>query len=138
TFLPEYYLTGIQTEFMERDLSPITTSIGGVPHGRYTKPAAAAAPPQVWITETNIDPTGAGPLTVADKRHLQAKAALRTLSAFVNKGVSAVYFYAATGDTFGMVDTSAPGGGETLTSIQRFMSAFSGPPTVAERRALDV
>jgi hypothetical protein len=135
-FFPEYYLSGLQTEFMERDLSPITTTIGAVPHGRDTKPAGAGTPPEVWITETNIDPTGAGPLTAADKRHLQAKAALRILSSFVNKGVSALYFYAVTNGDFAMLDPTAPGGGETLTAIKRFMSAFAGPDTIAVRRAL--
>ena len=137
-FFPEYYLSALQTEFMERDLSPITTTIGGVPHGRQTRPTAAAKPPDVWITETNIDPTGAGPLTAADKRHLQAKAALRTLSAFVNKGVSRVYFYAAAGQLFGMIDPTAPGGGETMVAIRRFMRAFRGPATIRLHRRLEL
>jgi hypothetical protein len=130
-FFPEYYLSGIQTEFMERDLSPITTTFGGVAHGRN-------AAPQVWITETNIDPTGAGPLTAADKRHLQAKAALRTLSAFVNKGVSALDFYAVTNGDFAMVDPSAPGGGETMTAIKRFTQGFSGPNAIGTPRSLSL
>jgi hypothetical protein len=137
-FFPEYYLSALQTEFMERDLSPITTTIGDVPHGRETRPTATAKPPAVWITETNIDPTGAGLLTAADKRHLQAKAALRTLSAFVNKGVSAVYFYAATGQLFGMIDPTVSGGGETMTAIKRFMRAFRGPATIRLRRKLEL
>ncbi len=54
-------MTAIQTEFMERDISPITTMISGVPHGRYTKPPGASTPPQVWITETNFDLSSAPP-----------------------------------------------------------------------------
>ncbi|MGH2872917.1 MAG: hypothetical protein ACRDL5_10720, partial [Solirubrobacteraceae bacterium] len=135
---PEYYLSGLQTEFMERDLSPITTTIGGVPHGRDVAPPGQSTPPQVWITETNIDPTGSGLTNPADLANLQAKAALRTLAAFVNKGVSRVYFYAATGSPFGMIDPGAPGGGETMTAIGRFMTAFAGPDTIATRRSLSL
>jgi hypothetical protein len=73
---------------------------------------------------------------MADRRHLQAKAALRTLSAFVNKGVSALYFYAAAGADFGMVDPTAADGGETIASIRRFMRVFRGPATIGVRRRL--
>jgi hypothetical protein len=137
-FFPEYFLSGIQTEFMERDLSPITTRIGGVAHGRYTMPSGNTLPPQTWITETNIDPTGAGPLTTADKWHLQAKATLRNLAAFVNKGVSAIYFYAASDGQFTMIDSSQPGGGPTMAAVKAFTQAMVGPLTIATRRSLSL
>ena len=137
-FFPEYYLTAIQTEFMERDLSPFTEVFNGAAHGRFTAPPGDATPPQVWITETNINASEAGGLTAADERHLQAKAALRTLSAFVNKGVSALYFYAAMGGEFGMVEGSAPGGGETMTAIRRFTHAFGEGGPIAEPRSLSL
>jgi hypothetical protein len=137
-FFPEYYLTAIQTEFMERDISPFTELFNGAAHGRFTAPPGSSTPPQVWVTETNIDPAEAGGLTAADERHLQAKAALRTLSAFVNKGVTALYFYAATGGEFGMVEASAPGGGETMTAIRRFTQAFAGPGAIGEPRELSL
>lgn len=41
-FLPEYFLTAIQTETMVRDLAPRTTSIFGVSHGRAPAPGAPA------------------------------------------------------------------------------------------------
>ncbi len=135
-FFPEYYLSALQTEFMERDLSPIPTRIGGVIHGRYSRPRGASRAPQIWITETNIDPAGAGPLTTADMWHLQAKAAMRTLSAFVNKGVTAIDFFAVAHLRFTMVDLTEPGGGETMTSIRRFTRAFAGPNVIATRRSL--
>jgi hypothetical protein len=135
-FLPEYYLTAVQTEFMERDLSPFTEFFNGAAHGRFTAPPGSSTPPQVWITETNIDPAEAGGLTAADERHLQAKAALRTLSAFVNKGVTALYFYAATGGEFGMIEGAAPGGGETMNAIRRFTQAFPGGGAFGEPRQL--
>ena len=133
---PEYYLSAIQTESMVRDLSPITTMIGNVPHGRNTMPQGADKPPQIWITETNVDPSASGLATAADKRHLQAKSTLRALAAFVNKGVSALDFYAVADGDFAMVDPSAPGGGETMTGVKRFTAAFAGPATVGQRRSL--
>ena len=45
-FFPEYWLSGLQTETLIRDLSPVTTYVYGTPHGRHTAPArrrAAAA-----------------------------------------------------------------------------------------------
>jgi hypothetical protein len=136
SFFPEYYLSGIQTESLIRDLSPITTDIYGIPHGRYTKPAAGGAPPQIWVTETNIVPGGSGVDTAADKRHLQAKAALRTLTSFVNKGVSALYFYAVGDNDFSMVDPAASGGGETMLAIRRLIASMSGPGGGSGARSL--
>ena len=43
-YFPEYFLTGIQTETTIRDISPITTSVYGTPHGRYTHPVGGSAP----------------------------------------------------------------------------------------------
>src|SRR3954447_1546245 len=135
---PEYFLSGIQTEYMERDLSPITTKIGNVPHGRNTVPPGGTTPLQTWITETNIDPSGSGLPTAADKRHMQAKSTLRALSAFLNKGVSALYFYAVTSGDRAMYDASAPDGGETIAAVKRFTAAFAGPASIAQPRALGV
>jgi hypothetical protein len=135
-YFPEYLLTGIQTDFLERDLSPLTTSIGGVPHGRSVVISNTPARPQVWITETNIDLTHTTGLTPMDLRHLQAKATLRTLAAYVNKGVSALYFYAFANGTWAMVDPTAPGGGATMTAVRSFLKAFAGPATITPRRSL--
>ena len=129
-FFPEYYLSGIQTEYMERILSPITTTLNGTPYGRNVMPPGATTRLQDWITEMNIDPADGGLTNIADKEHLQAKAALRTLSAYVNKGVSALYFYAVSNGDWTMVDPTQPGGGPTMTAIQRFTQAFAGPDTI--------
>jgi hypothetical protein len=137
-YFPEYTLSGIQTEFMERDLSPITTSLYGVPHGRYTAPSGSTTPPQTWITETGLDMSGATGMTTADRWHMQAKATLRTLAAFVNKGVSALDFYAAGDGNWAMVNPSAPGGGPTLTAVKSFTQAFAGPATIGTRRSLSL
>jgi hypothetical protein len=129
-FLPEYALTAIQTETLVRDLSPLTTKIYGVPHGRFTHPRGGR-PPQVWITESNLDPGAAlggdnsGALTHVE-RHLQAKSALRALVAYVNKGVHAFFFYAARDRRLGLIDPRDPGGGETIAAIRRLVRAFDG------------
>jgi hypothetical protein len=135
-FFPEYYLSGIQTETLVRDHSPITTTIGGVAHGRYTKPSGAAAPPELWITETALAQGGSGVVSPADKRHLQAKATVRDLAAFVNKGVSALYFYAVGNGDWAMVDPAAAGGGETMAGVRRLTAAMAGPSTISAGRSL--
>jgi hypothetical protein len=129
-FLPEYALTAIQTESLVRDLSPFTTTIYGDPHGRYTHPPGGR-PPQVWVTEWNLDPgdalgdTDTGTLTPYE-RHLQAKAALRALAAYVNKGVGAFFYYAALDPRLGLIDPGAPGGGETIRAVARLVDGFAG------------
>ena len=57
SFFPEYFLTSIQTDFLERDLAPTTTMIGTVAHGRNVMPAGASTPTQVWMTEDNFRPS---------------------------------------------------------------------------------
>jgi len=94
-FFPEYLLSAIQTESMVRDLSPIQTTINGTAHGRSTHPKGAAAP-TFWITELNVGPLVRNPrFSTRDVRHIQAKTVLRSLTAYVNKGVRALDFYTA-------------------------------------------
>jgi len=164
SFFPEQALTAIETEHMVRDLSPITTSLDGTPHGRRTAPPGAR-PPQVWVTETGLDPSGADP---SDPREtgrrspgtpsgkaldrLKAKASLRYLAAFLNKGVSAVHLYAAkdapNGERFALVAPEFfgrlrkgrrpyPGdaaGGDTPRAVRRLVSALRGGPLERSRR----
>ena len=163
-FFPEYILTAIQTETMIRDISPITTGVYGTPHGRKTHPRGGT-PPTVWITEANLDPTGAGPrdpskpggpirpLGRRDVEHLQAKAALRYYTAFVNKGVSAVHLFAVKGGAalslvnprfFVRLHRSRgryPGdnaGGETPRAVRRLVEAFSGAVPLQRTRPLSL
>ncbi len=150
-FFPEYYLNALQTEHLVRDLSPVSSTVSGVVHGRSAHPPGGSAP-TMWITEFNEDPTGAdasdptstghnvGGLSQADIHHLQAKTVLRTLVSYVNKGVTAVDFYAAEGPRFGLVSDrffaatasakgAYPGGtlaGETMDSISRMTGALQG------------
>jgi hypothetical protein len=117
-FLPEYALTAIQTETLVRDLSPITTSIYGVPHGRSTH-RTGAPPPQVWVTEWNI----------AVQRQLQAKSALRGLVAFVGAGVRAFYYYAARDPHFGLT-------GETVAAIRRLVTYLHGAQPLTRAQSI--
>jgi hypothetical protein len=154
-FFPEYFLSAIQAETLVRDISPISTPIGSVMHGRNTHPPGGP-PPQVWITETGMDlfsanPDGSPPaayLSAADIAHLRAKAALRAAVAFVNKGVSAVDFYSAKDPNYALIPSSFfdqvdvaggayPGdaaGGETMAAMRRMMAPFAGPAQFSARQ----
>jgi hypothetical protein len=113
---PEYFLSAIQTEHLVRDISPITTDLYGVKHGRNTHPVypdgKPAPAPQMWVTEVNFDVNGADPgdlkayiaggqkpvapgITGPDADHIKAKAILRYLTSGVNKGIDRFYFFAA-------------------------------------------
>lgn len=98
-YLPEWFLTGLQTETLVRDLAPFPTRVDGVPHGRYVHPAKGSAP-HMWITEVNLGFVHAAKLlgirlTARQAQWLEAKAVLRYFTAYVNKGVTALYMYAA-------------------------------------------
>ncbi len=154
-FFPEYFLTAIQTESAINDLSPNLTTEYGIPHGRYThKPGAAA--PGMWVTEWNMDPAGAdlsnpanaqgsGGMSGADARHMQAKAILRFLVSWVNKGVSAIDFYAAKDGNLALVDQGffsavdanggaypgAASGGEAMDAMRRLTKSFDGAQAIS-------
>jgi hypothetical protein len=121
---PEATMSGLITETMARDMSPITTTINGTPHGTNATNAAGQKS-QVWETEWNLsvdpDPQGLQPTSSkpkkngkasytwdqTDLKYIQAKSDIRYLSSFVNKGLSNVYFYSATSQgELGMVDPS--------------------------------
>jgi hypothetical protein len=132
-FFPEYFLTGIQTETVVRDLSPITTRVYDVPHGRATHPPDAP-PPGLWVTEAAMNPAGI-PRSVLPRFH--AKAALRWATAWVNKGASAIYLYAAASPGWGIVDTRARGGGEALSALQRLTHTLAaGAASISQQRSL--
>ncbi len=160
SFFPEYPLTAIQTEHLVRDLSPITTDLYGTPHGRRTRPEGGR-PPEMWITETNLDPAGSDPsnplppdqrplagMSRKEVERMQAKAALRYYTSFVNKGVAAMFLYAVKDPNLGLVDPaflasvksgSYPGaerGGETPRAVARLVRALDGPPSPGAIRPL--
>ena len=104
SFFPEYFLSGIETETLIRDMSPITSNIQGVPHGRFTHPEGGE-PPEMWITEVNLrpisGPTSPAEMSPEDVSHVASKNVLRYLTAYVNKGVTALDLYSAA-DNAGM------------------------------------
>jgi hypothetical protein len=147
---PEYFLSGLLTETLVRDLSPRTTYVGETPHGRRTHPPRSRSP-AIWVTEINVDPAAAKiPLSAADRRHIQAKSVLRTLSAYVNKGATRVYFFAAKEGDLALIEPSffdsiaagtmprATAGGETMDALRRFAGSFAGPRRIGRRRSLSV
>lgn len=142
-YFPEYYLSGIQTETLVRDLAPITTTVQGRPHGRNVR---SDGPTQTWITETNLErPAG---ISDGDRDLLQTKVALRTLAAYVNKGATVVDLYAARTKEWGLIpeafmDQAATGAdpgpvaaGPTLPAVGRFLKAFGTPQPLGSRRSL--
>jgi hypothetical protein len=133
-FFPEYFLSGIQTETAIRDLSPITTTVYGTPHGRDTHPPGAA-PPVVWLTEAGMDPAGV-PKKVLPAFH--AKGALRWATSWLNKGARRVYFYAASSPGWGIVE-GGRGGGPTLRALGRLTSVLDrGSAAITKPRSLSL
>src|SRR5512132_2564002 len=108
----------------------------------------------MWVTEMNIDPAGAPAsfgLTPSDRLHFQAKATLRALVSFVNKGVSALDFYAVKDGNFALVSQSFfdaiagggayPGdtaGGPVMDSVRRLVSGFDGAVATSTPRQLSL
>jgi hypothetical protein len=134
SFFPEYFLSGIQTETAIRDLSPITTDIYGVPHGRTTHPPGGS-PPAVWLTEAGMSPASV-PKKVLPSFH--AKGALRWATSWLNKGATRVYFYAAASPGWGIVE-GGRGGGLTLRALGRLTSVLDrGSAPVTKPRSLSV
>ena len=145
-FFPEYFLTGIQTETLMRDLSPIQTPVDGVPHGATTHPPGGPAPAN-WVTEVNLDAAVARRLGMpaADIPELQAKAALRFYLAYAGEGAAAVDLFAAGGGgccqlvSPGFLAAAAAGGGypgdaaggRPLAAVARMVASLHGATAVA-------
>lgn len=149
-FFPEYWLTGLQTATLIRDIAPVTTStladladgtgLNPVPLGRDTAPPGGT-PPAMWVTEDNMNPTVMNnfpdALTASDYDHIHAKAALRTYVSFIGKGVQAVDLYAVDGAAdWNLVDpaffTAAEVGSTNTYSYPG--AALGGPVMDATRR----
>jgi hypothetical protein len=147
---PEYYLSAIQTEHLVRDISPRTTDVYGIPHGRRARSRAGRAP-RVWMTEMNLSPPD-GTMTEAELEHIQAKATLRTLVSFVNKGVEAIHLFAVKGPNTALVRPSffakvaasngaypgADAAGETPVAVGRLVRSLSGSTRIRRPRNLSL
>ena len=162
---PEDALSGNDPQTLLRDLSPITTYIYGEPHGSNVLNQGGQKV-QIWETEWNLGlstPKGGGDpqdgsyvFTNADREYIQSKSAIRYLSAYVNKGVTQVDFYAANGNngpySFNLVDGNFfndiaanpnvyPGdaaGGETMQVISNYLKAFSGAQPITQPKSLSL
>ncbi|MGA2009354.1 MAG: hypothetical protein ABSH51_02295 [Solirubrobacteraceae bacterium] len=152
SFFPEYYLTGIQTETLMRDLSPLPSLIDGTPHGAATHPPGAPAPAN-WITETNLSAAQARGLGMpaADIPEFQAKVALRDYLAYASEGAQAIDLYATAGGAccqliaqrFLAAAAADPGGypgdgagGRALMVVRRMLSTIAGAQPIAAARQL--
>ncbi len=142
---PEYPLSALRTETMIRDLSPITTMIGDVPHGRAVTNPADGSPLGVRVTETGLIASSLGK-NAASVRDLQARWAMRALVALVAKGATSVELYAARDPEFGLVDEAffadpAAGdaaAGQSVAAIRRLLAAVGrGRPDRIEPLTLD-
>jgi hypothetical protein len=90
----DYPTTALQTETQIRDMSPVTTDIYGTLHGRYArKVAGKVSPVDCWMTETGTAPNEWGVTNATEGWALKAKAALRLFPIFLNKGVTALYWF---------------------------------------------
>jgi hypothetical protein len=155
SFFPERPLSGVHTESLVHDLAPQPSTFGGATHGRYTHPPGGD-PPQIWVTEVNLGP-GSGPipraeLSAGDIRHIESKNVLRYLTSYVNKGVSAIDFYAANAGELSLVDqaffnavkanlSTFPGdalGGETTDAVRRLTASLQGAEPIASPRSLSL
>jgi hypothetical protein len=78
-------------------------------------------------------------LTAAAKRHIMTKSMLRSLVAFVNKGVTALHFYAVRGNVFGAVDENFFAGGapgEGIEAMTRLTAPFQASQRITAPRTL--
>jgi hypothetical protein len=121
---------------LARDLAPlVTVDQAGARHGRNTQ-IGAATPLDLWSTALSWSPTWAGDkgtvISGADALYLQAKAALRFLSAYVGAGFTTLFFYAP-GDSLTILDWGDPTGGPAAAALKRFFAGFAGPEAVAVR-----
>lgn len=174
-WLPELPLLNLQTECKVLDIGPYQFYIPdrptGEPHGRYSvaakqpwpkdtnggllpsgyeKSVTGEVPVELWITETNIGSWGnaLANLTAADKLHLETKVILRSIIAYLTKGLKAIYFYAAGDGTnsdlfmfakgffeaIGAV-SAYPGdeaAGEVINSVGRLAAALKGAAPIAK------
>ncbi len=153
-YFPEWSLTGTQTESVIREMTPITNSVYGRPHGRSAAPSGRSST-ETWITEINVDPTVSNgdpdPLSLSDYDHIHAKVALRTYLSYINKGAEMVQIFGVkdapqlSSVSPGFFDAAAangwryPGtatGGPTMDAIRRFAGTVKDAQTISRPRAL--
>lgn len=148
TLFPEQALTALyppdsrRPAQLVRDLSPLRSlDVRGTEHGRA--PLIGGVPlPDVWLTalSTNLglaDQLGLT-LTPRDRLHLQAKALLRSFSAYVGAGAGLVSIYGPDLDTVRYFDLTEPDGGQALRALSRFFARFRSDLPAKPARALEL
>ncbi|AFZ34378.1 hypothetical protein Sta7437_0787 [Stanieria cyanosphaera PCC 7437] len=98
-YFPEYIGTALQTETIIRDIAPINNEFYGIKHGRYARVFNGKVfPVPVWITEINVHLEGSNPnVSIERALAIKAKAAARFFCFYLNKGVTQVHLYGASG-----------------------------------------
>jgi len=132
TFFPEFFATGIQTESIIRDMSPISSKIYKYEHGRNARVInSEVVPTSVWITEINMNLIKDEPDITAERAlAIKAKTTARYFCFFLNKGVSQVHLYAAKGKTdrgLGIVKQSFLDYAEENTDYPTDDTAYTSP-----------
>ena len=95
---PEYFATALQTEYIERDSSPLTTEIYGTKHGRFGRVAGGKIIPcPVWFTEVGYGPNEDGVTDGPTALALKGKTTARYYCFYVNKGVERLILFNASG-----------------------------------------
>jgi hypothetical protein len=127
---PEYFATALQTEYILRDSSPLTTDIYGTKHGRFARVVnGKVVPCPVWITEVgyapNEDGVQDGPAALA----LKGKTTARYFCFYVNKGVERlILFNTSGGDTWlGLVQDNFLAFCKTHTMYPQDDTSYTSP-----------
>lgn len=98
---PEYFATALQTEYVLRDSSPLTTDIYGIKHGRNARVVnGSIVPCPVWFTEVGYGPDEDGTKDRQAALTLKGKTTARYYCFYINKGVERLILYdTSSGDT---------------------------------------
>ena len=96
---PEYFATALQTETMIREMAPLVNDLFGTKRGRLGRVVnGQVVPCSTWITEVNIGPVEDDPAVTAPRAlALKAKTTARYFCFFLNKGVTQMDLFAASG-----------------------------------------
>ncbi len=163
---PEFWLSGMKTETMIRDLQPFPNQMAG--HFRFSH-AGNGRHAEVWMTETNCWRLPFANWLIAQQKlsrddlrlralmhHMGAKATLRLLMMYGHKGLKTATLYTAKGDDLGLGVVSenfykaladnqyvltpriADMAGPQLASLQRLTQLMRTGQSLAATRPLNV
>lgn len=127
---PEYFATALQTEYVIRDASPLTTDIYRTPHGRYARVVSGKVVPcPVWITEVGYGPDEDGVKDAPTAVALKGKTTARYFCFYVNKGVERMTLYdTSSGDLgLGLVQDNFLSYAKTHTDYPKDDAPYTSP-----------